>query len=276
LSRRGLERLGERGRDLPGLPIEEALQGLPDVLEQVPAVGNLLGLGGGFRRRFGVGGPAVAAEDLDLGVLAQPGLQLGPVSTRQQFDDLAALQVDDDRAVDVALAHGPVVHADDARGWDRLGVGAALLDAAQQGVGARRHAELGRQACARFAAQGEAEVAVGVRQACGGACVLGEQVRDRLAKDAAWAVGVSTEEAPGVKAEQGGPPLDRQVMGMARVPAVDLPGRLGATGARDGRAGGAQAEGDGLGGDLDAVEAKSGVWEQQREQLRGPPGKRGR
>ncbi len=254
------------------IPVQEAFEGLARALEQVPAVGNLPGLRSGNGGRVGEGGPAVAAEDLDFRVLAQPGLQLHSVSAGQQFEDRAALQVDDDCPVGVALAHGPVVHTDNARGRGRRALRPGLLDAAQQGVGAGGHAQLGGQACAGLAAEGQAEVAVGVLQARGGLGVPGQQTREWLAEDLSGAVGDSAKETSGGEAQPGGPAPDGQVVGGARVVAVHLAGRLRTPGARGGQSRGAQAQGDGQVRDLDRVEAESGIGQQEREQPRKPPG----
>ena len=106
--------------------------------------------------------------------------------------------------------------------------------------------------------------------------MLGEQAGKLLTEDAAWAVGGAAEEASGGEAQQGGSALDWQVVGGAAVAAVDLVGRSGTKGTGDNRGRGAQAKSDGLGGDLDTVEAEPGIGQQQWEQRSKPPRKRSR
>src|SRR5262249_20945959 len=88
LSQHGRDRL-----DLATVTLEEAFEHLADVLEQVPAIGDLHGIGRGFGGGLGVGAGAVAADDLDTGVVLQPLLKRRAVAARQQVDDLAALEI---------------------------------------------------------------------------------------------------------------------------------------------------------------------------------------
>lgn len=68
--------------------------------------------------RFGIGGRAVPAYDLDPGMFTQPGLQRGGLAVGQHRDAPAGLGIRDDRGVAVAAAQGEIVHADHPR--DRL------------------------------------------------------------------------------------------------------------------------------------------------------------
>ncbi len=52
--------------------LEHALDGLAQVLEQVPAIRDLLGLRGACRRRLGVGRRTVPADHLDPGMGLEP------------------------------------------------------------------------------------------------------------------------------------------------------------------------------------------------------------
>ena len=96
----------------PGQP---ALDHLPHVGQQVPAVGDLRRLRRARRGAAAVLGRAVARDDLDRRAVPQPGgeRRRGPVG--EQVQRAAALEVHQDRAVGAPLAHRPVVHADDAR-----------------------------------------------------------------------------------------------------------------------------------------------------------------
>src|SRR5579872_7461569 len=98
------------------MTIDRPLQGVLQVAEQVPAVGDLNGL-----RRAGAGAAdvvvgAVAADDLDLGMLFQPLAQGVSGALGQEVHGAVPLQVAQDRAIAVALAKGPIVNAEDADG----------------------------------------------------------------------------------------------------------------------------------------------------------------
>ena len=83
--------------------------------EQMPAIGDLDGLGGTLARPVGVGAGAIAAEDLDAGVVLQPGGEglSGPVG--QEIDGDTPLLVHQERAVGAATLAGSVVHAEHTR-----------------------------------------------------------------------------------------------------------------------------------------------------------------
>jgi len=56
-------------------PVQEPFQRLTGILEQVPTIGHLLRLRRRGAGRLGEGGPAIAAETFDLGMLAEPTLE---------------------------------------------------------------------------------------------------------------------------------------------------------------------------------------------------------
>ena len=122
----GLEGLGDDGQ----MTLEQAFDGLADVLQQVPSIGDLLGLGRCFGGGLGVGRRAVAADQLDAGMGLEPRLDGRGVAVGQEVDDLAGLEVDDDGAVALSLAPGPVVDADEPRAPE--GRSPRLLDATEQ------------------------------------------------------------------------------------------------------------------------------------------------
>src|SRR5262245_51119671 len=98
----------------------------------MPAVGDLEGLGRAGVGSLGVSSGAVAGDDLDARMFAEPFLDGRGFAVGQQVDDPSAFQIDDYRAVTLSLAEGPVVDADVARRWGRLVRG--VLDAAEQGI----------------------------------------------------------------------------------------------------------------------------------------------
>jgi len=86
-------------------------EGRADILEQVPAVGDLNCL----RNGTAIAAVAVASDQLDLRMGTQPGFDRGRLAIRQQIDHAAPLQIADRRSVALSLAPGPVVDADDPR-----------------------------------------------------------------------------------------------------------------------------------------------------------------
>ncbi len=160
------------------------------------AVRDLNGIRGALPRALGVGAAAVAGNDLDAGMLLQPGGQGLSLTVREQVDHAAAFQVHQDRPILLAFALRPVVHPEHA---GRPSVARrGLLQPAQEGVAAGAHSQTVDQPRPRFSPQfvgdgcqrrGEAVRAPGVRL---------EHPREALGEDAARAVRRVAVEAPGV------------------------------------------------------------------------------
>lgn len=79
-------------------------------LEQVKAIRHLQGLGCAGLRALGEGATAIARNDLDARMVAQPLREGGSQPIRQQINRSMSLQVDDDGPVALAFAPGPIVH----------------------------------------------------------------------------------------------------------------------------------------------------------------------
>lgn len=82
---------------------DEAFDGFAEVVPDMPFVGAVLGLRGAGASALGEERRAVAADDLDAGVVAQPGGQGPGLAVGQQVQGLAGLAVDQDGAVPAAL-----------------------------------------------------------------------------------------------------------------------------------------------------------------------------
>ena len=86
--------------------------------------------------------------------------------------------------------------------------------------------------------------------------MLGQQAGELLTEDPARTVHRATEEPSSAEAKNDRTALEGQVVGRARIVAVDLTRRLGAQGAGYGRGSGPEAKGDDVRGDLDLIEAE--------------------
>lgn len=83
---------------------DRPLQGLGKVPPQMPPVRDLRLLRGAGTGALGVGAGPVPADDLHLGVTAQPVGQRCGVPAGQHIERPAGLQVDEDGGVRIALA----------------------------------------------------------------------------------------------------------------------------------------------------------------------------
>jgi hypothetical protein len=98
--------------DRVALSLEQALDSLPQVLQQVPSIGDLLRFGCSFRCRLGVRGCTVPADKFNTRVLLEPVLHTLSIAVRQEIDNLSPLQVDYDGAVPSPFAPRPIIQTD--------------------------------------------------------------------------------------------------------------------------------------------------------------------
>jgi hypothetical protein len=71
--------------------VEHLLQGLSEVAQEMKAIGDLRGRGGPLPRPIGVGGRAIAGDDLHPRVVPEPLRQRGALTVWEERNGLAAL-----------------------------------------------------------------------------------------------------------------------------------------------------------------------------------------
>jgi len=94
------------------VPGQVALEGLAQVLGDVPAIGHLHRLRRSARRALGVGLAAIAANDLDPWMLLQPGRDRRGAAIGQEINHLMLRQIDEDRPIGMPFVLRPVVDAE--------------------------------------------------------------------------------------------------------------------------------------------------------------------
>ena len=126
----------EQGPDGRRSPLQDPLEGVAQVLQEVPPVGHLHRVGRRLAGRLGVSGRPVPGDDLRPRVGRQPRRHSGRLAVREQVDGAAAFQIDEDGAVGPTLAEGEVVDAQDPGRW---GIAEDILThPTEPRVGARR------------------------------------------------------------------------------------------------------------------------------------------
>ena len=122
------------------------------------------GIGRTAATAIGVAGATVTGDHLHAGVGLQPSCKAVRLAVGQQVNDGMAFQVNEDRAVTLPAAPGPVVDPEHARcraGRRRR----ATTDEAEQGGAAHGRADPVGQARAGLAAEGQADVVLQAAQA---------------------------------------------------------------------------------------------------------------
>ena len=95
------------------------LNGFTQILEQMPAVGNLDRLWQSLADGFSIFTGAVAGYNFNRGMLLEPLLHCLTVSFRQQINRFPPLRVNNNRAIAPSLAKGPIIDPYDPRGLNR-------------------------------------------------------------------------------------------------------------------------------------------------------------
>ena len=139
----------------------------PRLREPMPAVRDLHRRWGPLPHAIGISPGPVASDDLHAGMLTQPRGQGLGLAVGQQVDNRVALQVDQDGAVAVATAPGPIVDGNHPRRIARHVVIAGLAGQTQQRVGTHGHGQPRGQALAGLAAKRQTEAALQDAQALG-------------------------------------------------------------------------------------------------------------
>jgi hypothetical protein len=87
-------------------------EGAAGVLHQMPAVGDLLGIGQRLRRRLAVAPATIARQNADAGMFREPSLDGRGLPVWQQRHDAPTLQAAHQRPIPVIAPERPVIDAD--------------------------------------------------------------------------------------------------------------------------------------------------------------------
>src|SRR5690349_10163595 len=138
-----------------------------EVAEQMPSVGGLARRRRTLTGAVGIKTAPVTDNDLDAGVLAQPGRETRGAALGQEVDNTAQFKVAQDGPVGLSFAPRPFIDPEHARRRRLLEFDGA--DHAQQPSAANRHGEVVRQAPPRRTTSGKSETLLRVKRAAGAA-----------------------------------------------------------------------------------------------------------
>ena len=200
-----------------------------EVAQQMEAVRHLDRLRRAPARAVGVLPAPVAADDRDLRVLPQPRRDSRRRPIGQEVDESVPLQIDQHRPVAPPLAPGEIVHAADADRRGRWRGRAA--DQAQQGVRARRLAEIGGEARPRLATEREGDRFQRAARPRRPPRIGRREVAQALGEDPPRAAGGGAAKPPDGHAEAGAATGPRHVLERAHVLALHTRRQVPAVGA---------------------------------------------
>lgn len=204
---------------------EEGFQGVAQVFEEVPAIGNLGGVRCSYRRAEHVLFAAIAADDLDTWMLLQPANQTRRGRIVEQLDGTVPLKIDQNCPIAPPLPLGPIVHPDDAD----IAVPEGGMGTHQTEQGSRTGWELkdtGQpSACfsTKCKANGGEDIGNGHRLPSPNA----DDGRQAFTEDTPGAVSVATAEATHMEAEQDCSSAAGEVVDSAAVVAMQVTRSVG-------------------------------------------------
>jgi hypothetical protein len=188
----------------------------------MPAIGDLSGLGRAFCGCLSIRRRTVPADDFNARMVVEPFFHSIRIAVGQEIDDIAPLQVDDDRAVATSFAPRPVVDANDPERWHRRIV--ALLDAPEERIGAGRHGEPMGKARASLAAQGKADRMMSLAKPEGCTSARFGEPGEVLSEDPSRALRFEAPETSDLNLQSDGQAEARQVSEPTGIPAVNSTG----------------------------------------------------
>ena len=106
-------------RYLPGgrpqdetLAIQEPHAHIANIANQVKPIGDLLRLGCASGSAVAIHISTIAANDFNRRIALEPGSDRFSIPIRQQIEGAVGIKIDNDRAVTLAFADGPIINAD--------------------------------------------------------------------------------------------------------------------------------------------------------------------
>lgn len=194
---------GEGFSQVGAVSSDDSLDGLGEVVQQVPGIGHLPGMWCTGVGTVAEGAGAVAADNSNLGVFAQPGGEGVRSAVREDIDRAAGVHVDEDRRVGTTAAHGELVNAQIG---DRLRRRDGQREKeSEQGVLSGGDGHASAQTGAGTSAQEHGNVRELAGQGIRAACVPTCQVRDLLGERPTPAAAIAAHETtpgPAVPADQ--------------------------------------------------------------------------
>ena len=161
----------------------------------MPTVGDLICVWESSCDGLRISTATVSCDDLDLGLLAQPGLggRLFPVG--QQCDCPSAFKIANDGAISMIASPGPVINADDARWYRRRTVVSA--NGSQQRIIAHRETETICKSSRRTTTQRKSKmVNQTVQTSCPTSHGADHAITEALGENLSAAMSGSTDETP--------------------------------------------------------------------------------
>lgn len=147
-----------------GVPIDDGQEGIMEITDQMPSIRDLDGCWGTLPNAVGIGSCAIAGDNLNAGMIAEPRRECAALPIGQQIDHLVSFEIHENGAIMMTTPPGPVVDAENTGRFMPFGNRNHPDDTPYQRVGADRAAQARRHTGARAPAQCAGRVEVEVCQ----------------------------------------------------------------------------------------------------------------
>jgi len=158
----------------------------------MPVINDLSGFGRGFCGCLSVRRRTVPADDFDTRMIVEPLLYGFGIAVRQEINDIAPLQIHDNRSVPLPSDPGPVIDPNKTGRRRRFLV--EPPDASEQRVWAGGHGEDTGEAGVGFTAESQPNRTADSAEAVSRMGIRLHKPREALGKDAARALGLWAKE----------------------------------------------------------------------------------
>ena len=175
----------------------------------MPTVGDLLGLRRALPGATCICASPVAGDDLDAGMVLEPGGECTHLAIGQQIHDVVRLQVDEYSLVSLPAPPGPIIHPENT--WNLELRDSFRSHDAQNGVGAYLHAEARDQPCAGLSSQCHPDAAMELGEAPRAPAISPYDLIVSLRECTPSASVIAATQASNIERYRHGAPLPRQI-----------------------------------------------------------------
>jgi hypothetical protein len=169
------------------------------ILQEVPAIGNLYGIGRALTRTFGIHAAPITANNLHARMRLQPLRNTLSRTLWQEINGLATFQIDHNRRITLAFAFGSIINAD--LGCRRRSRDRCLANFSKQRISPGRMRNRVSQTFTSSTAECQANPLLCGCQAIRPTHARGKHLRQTFCEDGAWALREIAKELVNPKSE---------------------------------------------------------------------------
>jgi len=202
------------------LALKKPLERIIKVDQDMKPIRNLKRSWSAFSGSLRVGSCSVTADDFNPRISGEPGFQRLSLSVRQDIHNVMSFQVNEECAIGLPLADGPIVHSKHA--WGRSSRNGSTAEQTEQRVSTDRHLHVlalpSRRSASQFFGDGTESAGLSI-----GATSMGHRYIDKwLGKGFACTSSIGAEKSTHLDAQPDGIVHQRDICQDARIATVNF------------------------------------------------------